>query len=359
VEASRDLALLEKAKQVGAKGIRLYGICCSGLSSLYRYGDVHPLSNAVGAELVMGTGALDVWVADLQDVYPSIMEVAACFHTKVVTTNDSCKLPGAVHIGIDHRHENLNEIADMARRIVELAINNYPLRQSNNVFIPDTAIDAEIGFAVENITQTFGGIEHLLAPLQNGDIKGIVNLVGCNNPKVMYEKAIVDITEYLLANDILILTNGCASFPLLKLGYCNQSALEKAGPGLRKVLQEKGLPPVWHMGECTDNARASGLFRALADKAVHPIKNMPFVFAGPEWSNEKGVGAALSFRLMGINSYHCVPAPVSGSDRVQDFFTNRTKELLGSVMTVIPEPLKLAEKIVKDIEDRRSRLGWQ
>ena len=29
------------------------------------------------------------------------------------------------------------------------------------------------------------------------------------------------------------------------------------------------------------------------------MKDLPFAFASPEWSNEKGIGAALGFRLFG------------------------------------------------------------
>lgn len=41
-------------------------------------------------------------------------------------------------------------------------------------------------------------------------------MVGCNNPKVLYEKAILDVCDVLLKNNVLIITNGCASFPLMK-----------------------------------------------------------------------------------------------------------------------------------------------
>ncbi len=84
---------------------------------------------------------------------------------------------------------------------------------------------------------------------------------------MLYEKTLCEVADALLAADGLILTNGCASFPLLELGSCTATALERTGPGLRALLAERGLPPVWHMGECLDNARASGLFRALADPA--------------------------------------------------------------------------------------------
>ncbi len=89
VEIGKREDMIELAKSKGAKGIRFYGICCSGLSSMYRQSGVIPLSNAVSAELVLGTGALDLWGADVQDVFPSIMDVAKCFKTAVITTSES------------------------------------------------------------------------------------------------------------------------------------------------------------------------------------------------------------------------------------------------------------------------------
>jgi len=358
VEVADEEPLRQLAAQAGASGIRFYGICCSGLSALYRHGEVQPLAYAVAAELALGTGAIDLWVADVQDVYPGIMDVAQCFHTIVVSTSDSNRLPGAIPMGFDHRHGNLAETREQARRIVRLAIDNHPRRRAGNVHIPQVSIDAEIGFSVEGIVESWGGVAPLLEQLKTGRIRGVVNLVGCNNPKVLYEKGIVEVADILLANDILILTNGCASFPLLKLGYCLPEALAKAGPGLREALGRLDLPPVLHMGECLDNARASALFRALADAAGEPLRRMPFAFSSPEWSNEKGVGAALSFRLMGLDSYHCVPAPVTGSEAVRQFLDQGTRDLLGGGMVVVPEPGQLAARIVEDLSLRRKDLGW-
>jgi carbon-monoxide dehydrogenase catalytic subunit len=173
---------------------------------------------------------------------------------------------------------------------------------------------------------------------------------------VVYEKAVVDVAKALLGADIALLTNGCASFPLLKLGLCGPAAMEHAGPGLRAALQ--GIPPVWHMGECLDNARASALFRGLAEPCGHPLRDLPFAFASPEWSNEKGVGAALSFRLLGLDSYHCVHAPVLGSANVHRFLTEETRTTFGGAMIVDPDPAALAQRIVDDLSARRQRLGW-
>ena len=345
----------EKARAAGAEGIQFYGICCSGLSAMYRYGGVIPLSNAVGAELILGTGALDLWVADVQDVFPSIMEVAKCFRTVVVTTSDSARLPDAEHYALDHDHSNIDQIHDIAVRIVERGIESFTERRDVPVFIPQYEIETEVGFSAEFAAQHFG-MDKIAEALKDGRIQGIVNLVGCSNPRIVYEKAVVEVADILLKNNILIMTNGCASFPLMKLGYCSSKALEQTGEGLRGFLGD--VPPVWHMGECLDNARASALFSQVAAQSGHAIKDLPYAFISPEWSNEKGICAALAFRLLGMNSYHSVYAPVQGSAKVSEFMEHGTKDLLGSEMIVDTDHIALAERIVSDIRNKRKELGW-
>ncbi|WP_127079395.1 carbon monoxide dehydrogenase [Rhodomicrobium lacus] len=357
VRLADDPAVKAEVEAAGATGLRFYGICCTGLSVLYRQGNVSPLSNAMGAELVLGTGLIDAWIADVQDIYPSIMQVAACFHTTVITTSDSARLPGALHIGFDHTHSNLADVEGLARRILHVAIASFKRRQPEKAFRPKHGFDAEVGFSAENVLQSFGGAAALVDHLRTGRLKGVVNLVGCNNPKVVYEEATVVVAQHLIANDILVLTNGCASFPLLKLGFCTEDALRLSGKSSRSVLEEAGLPPVLHMGECLDNARAAGLFRAVSDAAGLPLKTMPFAFASPEWSNEKGIGAALAFRLLGLDSYHCVFAATLGSENVQRFLEEGTRELLGAVAIVETSPLELASRIVADLERRRAALS--
>ncbi len=356
VRVGQEEKFINLAKEAGAKGIRFYGICCSGLSSMYRYAGVIPLSNAVSAELVLGTGALDLWIADVQDVFPSIMEVAKCFRTTVVTTSESARLPGAERFEYDHHHSNIGETRALAERIVLRGIESFKDRQGIPVYIPPYEVDAEVGFSPEYVHKHYGSMKPLYEAIKEGRVLGIVNIVGCNNPKVVYEKCVIDVANALLRNNILILTNGCASFPLMKMGYCNISGQEHAGESLHEFLGD--LPPVWHVGECIDNTKSSGIFAGIAGEAGKPLYEMPFAFSSPEWSNEKGIDAALGFRLMGINSYHCVEAQIHGSKNVIEFLKEGTKDLLGSVMVVNPNPDALGEKIVADIIEKRKALGW-
>lgn len=358
VKVGGEEKFIELAKSKGAKGIRFYGICCSGLAAMYRYGNVIPLSNAVSAELVLATGALDLWVADVQDVFPAIMEVAKCFKTTVITTSESARLPGAERYEYNHDYSNINETRELAKKIILRAIESFENRKGIPVYIPPYEVDAEIGFSVEYVYKRFGSMKPLADALKNGKVLGIVNMVGCSNPKVLYEKATIDVADVLLKNNILILSNGCASFPLMKLGYCNVSALEnKVGSSLKEFLSPD-LPPVWHVGECIDNTRSSGIFAGLANECGKNIYEMPFAFTSPEWGNEKGIDAALGFRLLGINSYHCVEAQIYGSKNVIEFLKNGSKELLGSTMTVNVDPVLLGNKIVEDIKAKRKALGW-
>ncbi|MCR5692095.1 MAG: anaerobic carbon-monoxide dehydrogenase catalytic subunit [Eubacterium sp.] len=357
VEAGKRKDLIELAKSKGAKGIRFYGICCSGLSAMYRQSGVIPLSNAVSAELVLGTGALDLWVADVQDVFPSIMDVARCFKTTVITTSDSARLPGAERYEYDHHHSNLSKTKELAEKIVLRAIESFENRKGIPVYIPPYEVEAEVGFSVEYVHKRFGSMKPIADAIRDGRILGVVNMVGCNNPKVLYEKCIVDVTDELLKNNILILSNGCASFPLMKLGYCAISGKEKAGDSLREFL-EPDLPPVWHVGECIDNTRSTGIFAGIANELGKNLYELPFAFSSPEWGNEKGIDAALGFRLNGISSYHCVEAQIHGSKNVIEFLKHGTKEILGSTMNVNTDPVLLAKQIVADMKEKRKQLGW-
>lgn len=287
---------LEKAKAIGAKGIQFYGICCSGLSSMYRFENVIPLCNAVGAELVLGTGSLDCWVADVQDVYPAIMDVARCFNTKVITTSDAARLPGAEHIGYDHHHSNLSETKQLARTILDRTLEAHEKRKGMPVYIPPYEISAEVGFSPESTVKHYGSFKPLADAL-------------------------------------------------------------KSGKNLQEFLGDD-QPPVWHVGECVDNARSSGIFAGIAGELGLNLPEMPFAMSSPEWSNEKGIDASLGFRLMGINTYHCVEPPTQGSDAVTKFLKEDTKELLGSVMYVNTDPAVVAAKIIEDINKKREEPGW-
>ena len=275
----------------------------------------------------------------------------------VVTTSASARLPGAERMEFDRHHSNIADARALAEKIVRRGIESFEDRKGIPVYIPPYEVTAEVGFSVEYLNRRFGSFRPIAEAIRDGRILGIVNMVGCNNPKVPYERCIADVAKVLIQNNVIILSNGCASYPLMKLGYCAKDANQLAGDSLREFL-EPDLPPVWHVGECIDNTRSSGIMVGIAAALGQKLPDMPYAFTSPEWSNEKGVDAALAFRLMGISSYHCVEAQIFGSQNVIEFLKQGTEETLGSHMVVNVDPVRLGQQIVEDMKAKRKKLGW-
>lgn len=66
----------------------------------------------------------------------------------------------------------------------------------------------------------------------------------------------------------------------------------------------------------------------------------------------------MSYRLLGLNSYHCVEPQTFGSEKVTKFLKEDAKELLGIVMVVNTDPIALGNQIVADFNKKRTKLGW-
>ena len=104
----------KEAKAAGAAGINVVGICCTGNEILMRHG-IPSCTHSVSQEMAIVTGALDAMVVDYQCIMPSVVNVAECADTKIITTMDICKIAGADHVAFtrgtggrqgegDHRH---------------------------------------------------------------------------------------------------------------------------------------------------------------------------------------------------------------------------------------------------------------
>lgn len=79
--AAREPEMVAKAKAAGATGINIGGLCCTGNELLMRQG-IPMAGNHLMTELAIVTGAVDAMVVDYQCIMPSLVQVAACYHTK-------------------------------------------------------------------------------------------------------------------------------------------------------------------------------------------------------------------------------------------------------------------------------------
>jgi carbon-monoxide dehydrogenase catalytic subunit len=352
VTAAQDPELLELARSYGATGINIVGLCCTGNEMLMRKG-VHMAGNHLMQELVLVTGALEAMVVDYQCIMPSVVDVAKCYHTKVISTSDKAKFPGATHVSFDPRRG-----AEIARDIVRMAVEAYPNRNRDRVRIPVAPVQMMGGFSVEAILGALGGTpQPLVDAIVAGTIRGAVAVVGCNNPKLAQDFEHIELTRKLIENDILVLVTGCAAVANGKAGQMMPAAADLAGPGLGAVCKSLGIPPVLHMGSCVDNSRVMQLAAALANAIGVDIDSLPLAGAAPEWYSEKAVAIGAYVVGSGITTVLGVQPPIFGSANVVSLLAGGLDDVVGAKFAVEPDPYKAALLIRRHIEAKRQGLG--
>jgi carbon-monoxide dehydrogenase catalytic subunit len=352
VDAAQDPELLELAKSYGATGINIVGLCCTGNEILMRKG-VPMAGNHLMQELVLITGALEAMVVDYQCIMPSVVDVAKCYHTKVISTSDKAKFPGATHVSFDPSRG-----AQVAREIVRMAVEAYPDRNQERVRIPVEPVRMMGGFSVEAILGALGGTpKPLVDAIVAGTIRGAVAVVGCNNPKLPQDLEHIELTRQLIENDILVLVTGCAAVANGKAGQMLPESAALAGPGLRSVCEALGIPPVLHMGSCVDNSRVIALAAALASYLGVDIDQLPLAGAAPEWYSEKAVAIGAYVVASGITTVLGVQPPIFGSPHVVQLLADGLDGVVGAKFAVEPDPDKAALLIRRHIEAKREALG--
>jgi carbon-monoxide dehydrogenase catalytic subunit len=351
VAASQDKELLDLAKKNGAQGINLAGLCCTGNEVLMRKG-IPMAGNHLIQELSIMTGAVEVMLVDYQCIMPAITETAKCFHTKVISTFDKAKFPGAEHISFDPSRG-----MEIGKQIVRTAVENYTNRVKERVNIPVESVPVMAGFSVEAILGALGGTpQPLIDAIVKGDIRGAVGIVGCNNPKIKQDLGHTELTRRLIENDILVVVTGCAAVADGKAGLMVPEAADLAGPGLGGVCKALGIPPVLHMGSCVDNIRILVLAAALANTLGVDISALPLAGAAPEWYSEKAVSIGTYVVASGIFTVLGIAPPIFGSPNVVKLLTEGLEDVVGATFTVEPDPNRAAVLIRRHIEKKRAGL---
>lgn len=352
------------ARAAGAQGIAIGGLCCSGEELLARHG-IPTVTNIGGQELVLGTGAVDALVVDMQCVIPGTKILADCFGTQLVTTSESNRIPGALHVPFDP--ERRSDFERDAERIAQAAIAAFTRRDRSAARIPPITTPAIAGWTYESIVAAFGGPDGIVARLRDGRLRGIATVVGCNTPKTIYEANHVRIARQLVADGVLVLTTGCSAHALLNAGLCAMPAVDGAAPGLRATCEELRIPPVLAVGGCVDNTRTLRLLMEVARSAGAAMKDLPFMFVGPEPGNEKALGQGLTFLLHGVSTLVGVPGPVpprpepgEPANEVLDFLAGPDGlwKLVGAKAHTERDPARAAAVVRSHLDSKRAALGW-
>jgi carbon-monoxide dehydrogenase catalytic subunit len=361
-EYADDPEMIAYAKEMGAKGITVSGVCCTSNEVAMRRG-IPMAGNFLQQENVVLTGACEAIVVDVQCIFPALGPLSKCFHTKFITTDIRCQMPDSDFVRFSPENADEN-----AKAIVKLAIENFKNRKPELVHIPDLKQKATVGYSVEAIVKTLDGVTNsqvdvtgttkpLLECITSGVIRGAVAMVGCNNPKVRPDYAHVELMKKLIANDIVVISSGCSAQAAAKAGLMNKEAKALCGAGLKRVCELADIPPVLHMGSCVDISRMMILASELAKDSGLNISQLPVVGCAPEWMSEKAVSIGNYVVATGLDTFLGVDPYVSGSDQVAGLLTDGVREWVEAAYTVEKDIDKLGDLMIERIEEKRAALG--
>ncbi|MDQ0287773.1 carbon-monoxide dehydrogenase catalytic subunit [Desulfofundulus luciae] len=363
VQAAREME--DEARAAGAAGINLMGICCTGNEVLMRHG-VPLVTSFASQELAITTGAIDAMVVDVQCIMPSIRTVAECFHTVIITTSPIVKIPGSYYLDFQ-----TTKAIENAKQAIRLAIEAFKQRDPNKVHIPNIKNKVVAGWSLEALYELFRTVEPdnpvkaLTDAILNGELKGVALLAGCNNLKRFQDDTHITIAKEMIKNDVFTVATGCAAQGCAKLGLLAPEAMELAGEGLKKFLariSEKAnlstpLPPIFHMGSCVDNTRASDLLMDMANTLGVDTPKVPFVASAPEAMSGKAVAIGSWFVAMGTPVHVGSMPPVEGSDLIYSILTQVASDVYGGYFIFEMDPNVAAQKMLSALEYRTWKLG--
>jgi carbon-monoxide dehydrogenase catalytic subunit len=357
VESVNEPTLIQAAKDAGAKGINLVGMCCSGLEMFVRHGIPHA-GNFMSTEAILVTGAVDAMGVDVQCIKQGLVKVADCYGTKLITTNPRCHIEGATHI--EFHEDKPKECTD---EIVIQAIGRFKNRNMP-VEIPKIVNTGVHGFSHEYINYMLGGtFRSSYTPLNdnviNGRIRGVAGVVGCTNPRVKQDWLHVELVKELIKNDVLVLQTGCSQIALAKAGLTTPEAAHLAGPGLKEVCETVGMPPVLGMGACVDNSRIliaasemvkiGGLGESIAD--------LPAAGCAPEYMSEKAICIGQYFVASGVYTVFGVTFPIIEGTKFHKHLFEELEQLGLGKWGFATDPYEMARLMIAHIDKKRKALG--
>ncbi|WP_050607496.1 anaerobic carbon-monoxide dehydrogenase catalytic subunit [Clostridium niameyense] len=351
----------QKAREAGAKGLRVVGSIETGQELLQRFkvDDVFVglMGNWLSIEPLLATGTVDVMAMEENCSPPAIDHYAERYGVTLVSISTIVDMPGLQH-KIPYNPESVDDMADS---LIDLSIENFKKRKGKvKPMVPKITQKAIAGFSTEAVLQVLDHkLDTLVDVIANGKIKGIVALANCstlrNGPQ---DWNTINLVKELIRKDILVVSGGCGNHALEVAGLCTlEAANALAGEGLKTVCNLLKIPPVLSFGTCTDTGRISMLVTALADHMDLDISDLPIAITAPEWMEQKATIDGIFALAYGAYT-HLSPVPfMTGAPKLVKLLTEEVEDITGGKIALGDNPVEVANNIESHIISKRNKLG--
>ena len=351
----------QKAKAVGAKGLRVIANIETGQEMIQRwemddafYGFT---GNWIMQEAVLASGCVDLFACDMNCSMPVDPLYAQKYKFKLIPVSDLVAFEGIT----DRINYEPAKAEQQAAQLLQMAIDNFKERRASIEPVTQLPMrEAVVGFSTESILAALGGsLDPLLAAIKGGALRGVAGLVSCTTLRDHGQDVhTVRVAKELIKRNVLVLSMGCGNGALQVAGLCSPEAKELAGPGLRGICEELGVPPVLSYGTCTDTGRIADLLAAISGALGGvPVTDLPVVAAAPEYMEQKATIDAVFALAFGLYTYVNPVPTVTGAPNLVKLLTQDCPQVTGGLLSVETDYVKAVDGMLAHIEAKREKLG--
>ena len=356
-----DEDVVAKAQAAGAKGFKLVGCTCVGQDLQLRGAhyteifDGHAGNNYI-SEAVLSCGAIDAVPSEFNCTLPGIEPICDELKIKQICLDVVAKKANAEYIPF--RYETRQEDGD---RIIDEIVAAYKARRGAvpmNLFKDHGNKNTLTGVSEGSLKAFLGGSwKPLIDLIVAGKIKGLAGVVGCSSVAYGHDTLTAELTKELIAKDILVLTAGCSSGGLENIGLMTPEAAELAGPSLRAVCKELGIPPVLNFGPCLAIGRLEIVATEIAQELGVDLPQLPLVLSAAQWLEEQALADGAFALALGLPLHLGVPPFITGSKLVTKVLTEDMVDLTGGRVIVDGDGKSAANTLEAIIEEKRKALN--
>ncbi len=360
IQVARDPQIQQKAKDAGAKGLRIVGSIETGQELIQRFemDDVFVglTGNWLAIEPMLATGAVDVFAMDENCSPPNLKPYEDKYCVTLVSVNDLVRIPG-----VDRNYNYIpTEVDKTAHELIDLGIQNFKKRKGNiTTMVPKRIQKAVAGFSTEAVINALGGnLNPLIDVIKAGKIKGVVALVNCTTLSTgPHDWMTTNLTKELIKKDILVLSGGCGNHALEVAGLASLEAADMAGPGLKEVCNMLKIPPVLSFGTCTDTGRISTVTTALANALGVDTSDLPVAVTAPQYLEQKATIDGMFALAYGLYTHLSPTPPIAGAPELVKLLTEELPAITGGKVALGDDPVQVAKDMEEYIVEKRKALG--